>query len=55
MSFGSIYEVSEFGDVNATNGWGNIYPFDADGSYLRCDTTKETVDDTSITADKTEY
>ena len=55
MSWGSIYEVSDFGEVNATNGGGSIYPFDADGSWLRVDTTKERVDDTSITADKTYY
>ncbi len=55
MSWGSIYEVSEFGEVNASNGWGSIYPFDADGSWLRVDTTLETVDDTYITADQTYY
>jgi hypothetical protein len=55
MSWGSIYEVSEFGEVNASNGWGSIYPFDADGSWLRVDTTKERADDTYITADQTYY
>tara|TARA_R100001440_G_scaffold70846_2_gene93518 strand:- start:439 stop:606 length:168 start_codon:yes stop_codon:yes gene_type:complete len=55
MSFGSIYEVSYFGNTNESNGWGSIYPFDADGSFLSVDTTKELVDDTSITADKTVY
>lgn len=55
MSFGTIYEVSNFGNTNEANGWGSIYPFDADGSFLTADTTKELVDDTSITADKTVY
>ena len=34
MSFGTIYEVSNFGNTNETNGWGSIYPFDADGFFL---------------------
>ncbi len=55
MSFGSIYDESWFGNVNEANGWGIIYPFDADGSFLRVDTTRETVDDTTITVDKTLY
>ena len=55
MSFGTIYEVSNFGNTNEANGWGSIYPFDADGSFLTADTTKELVDDTSVTADKTVY
>ena len=55
MSFGSIYSVSWFGNVNETNGWGIIYPFDADGSFLTVDTNKERVDDTFITADATVY
>ena len=55
MSFGSIYDESWFGNVNEANGWGIIYPYDADGSFLRVDSTLETVDDTLITADKTIY
>jgi len=55
MAFGSIYESSFFGNTNEINGWGAIYPFDADGSFLRVDTTLELVDDTSITVDKTIY
>lgn len=55
MSFGSIYPVSWFGNTNEANGWGIIYPFDADGSYFRADTTDETVDTTIYTADKTLY
>jgi len=26
MNFGEIYSVSWWGDTNAANGWGNIYP-----------------------------
>lgn len=55
MAFGSIYPISYFGEVNATNGWGSTYPFDADGSFFTADTNKETTDDTTFTADATEY
>tara|TARA_B100001057_G_C22515339_1_gene819636 strand:- start:209 stop:376 length:168 start_codon:yes stop_codon:yes gene_type:complete len=55
MSYGTIYEDSFFGNTNEANGWGIIYPFDADGSFLRVDTTLETADDTSITSDATVY
>ena len=34
MGFGSIYSVSWFGDTNAANGWGIVYPSNADGSLL---------------------
>tara|TARA_B100000902_G_scaffold169546_1_gene164082 strand:+ start:241 stop:408 length:168 start_codon:yes stop_codon:yes gene_type:complete len=55
MSFGLIYEISWFGEVNATNGWGDGYPFDADGSHLTVDTIRITVDTTRYTADATQY
>jgi len=55
INWGKSYEVSWFGEVNASNGWGIVYPFDADGSFLRVDTTLETSDNTYITADKTKY
>ena len=55
MSFGSIYDISWWGDVNAPNGWGSIYPFDADGSLLTADTIFETADTTQYTADATQY
>ncbi len=50
-----IYDVSWWGDVNASNGWGSIYPFDADGSYFRADTTLVFADTTEYTADQTLY
>tara|TARA_R100000789_G_scaffold95871_1_gene96781 strand:+ start:2108 stop:2272 length:165 start_codon:yes stop_codon:yes gene_type:complete len=50
-----IYDVSWWGDVNASNGWGSIYPFDADGSYFRADTTLVFADTTIYTADQTIY
>tara|TARA_R110000782_G_scaffold96818_3_gene181468 strand:- start:990 stop:1166 length:177 start_codon:yes stop_codon:yes gene_type:complete len=52
---GQIYEISWFGSVNEVNGWGAIYPIDADGSYLRADTTLQTSDNSILTADKTIY
>ena len=57
MSFGFIYRLSWFGDVNEDNdsGWGSAYPFDADGSFLTADTTKMTADTTEYTADATQY
>jgi hypothetical protein len=53
--FGIIYSISWFGEVNATNGWGGVYPFDADGSFFTVDTTKETADTTQYRADATQY
>ena len=53
MSYGSIYDISWFGDVNAPNGWGSIYPFDADGSIFTSDTTLVLADTTEYTSDKT--
>ena len=44
-----------WGNVNEANGWGIVYPFDIDGSWLRVDTINETSDVTNITADKTIY
>lgn len=55
MGFGAIYEVSNFGNVNEANGWGSIYPFDADGSRLTVDTTLFSADSTNFTADATVY
>ena len=55
MGFGSIYPVTWWGAVNEANGWGIIYPFDADGSNLRADTIFETADTTQYTADATQY
>ena len=31
MSYGSIYPVSYWGNVNEANGWGIVYPFNSDG------------------------
>lgn len=50
-----IYSVSWFGNVNEPNGWGSIYPFDADGSWFTADNTIYTVDSLYITADQTKY
>jgi len=55
IGWGNSYEVSWFGEVNASNGWGSIYPFDADGSFLRVSTTLESSDNRYITTDQTKY
>ena len=55
MNFGSIYSISWWGDTNAPNGWGIVYPYDADGSTFTVDTTLITVDSTQFTADQTTY
>jgi|MEHZ01.5.fsa_nt_MEHZ011471514.1_9 hypothetical protein len=49
--YGSSYGVSWWGDVNAPNGWGEVYPFDAEGSIVTTDSTLYTSDQTNITAD----
>ncbi len=55
MGFGEIYSVSWFGNTNEGNGWGIIYPFNADGSHLTVDTTLFSADSTTLTADATVY
>ena len=49
--YGSSYTVSWWGDVNAPNGWGWVYPFDAEGSFVTADSTLFTADSTFFTAD----
>ena len=55
MSFGSIYSISWFGNANAANGWGSIYPFNSDGSFLLADTTLIKADTTQFKTDANEY
>ena len=55
INWGKIYEISWFGDVNAANGWGSNYPFDADGSYFRASTTLIKADTNQYTGDQTKY
>jgi len=55
MGFGSIYPLSWWGNVNEANGWGIVYPFDADGSLLTVDATLILADTTQYKADATEY
>ena len=52
--YGSSYTVSWWGDVNAPNGWGWVYPFDSNDSNLRADTTLFKADTTRIKADATQ-
>ena len=55
MGFGSIYAISWWGNVNEANGWGSVYPFDADGSLLTVDTNTITTDTIQYRASATEY
>lgn len=55
ISWGKIYESSWFGNTDEPNGWGIIYPFDADGSTFRADTTLVLADTNQYTADQTQY
>jgi len=55
MNFGEIYPVSWWGDTNAANGWGIIYPFNAEGTIFSVDTNLETSDTTQYKADATQY
>ena len=49
--YGSSYKVSWWGDVNAPNGWGSVYPFNAEGSCPTVDSTLFTADSDFFTAD----
>ncbi len=55
INWGRIYSSSWFGNVNELNGWGIVYPFDADGSNLTADTILVLADTTQLTADQTTY
>lgn len=55
MSWGSIYPVSWFGNANEANGWGIVYPANADGSLLTSDTSLYKADTITIKADATEF
>lgn len=54
MSFGSIYSVSFWGEVNAANSWGIIYPSNAGGSSFTADTNTISADSTIHKADATQ-
>jgi hypothetical protein len=55
IDWGIVYESSWFGSVNEANGWGIVYPFDADGSLLTSDTTLIKADSTQYKASQTQY
>ena len=55
MSYGSIYSVSYWGNTNEANGWGIVYPFNADGSSLTADSTSIRASSTTVTADATQF
>ena len=49
--YGSSYLSSWWGDVNAPNGWGSIYPFNAEGSTVKASSTLFSSDSTQLTSD----
>ena len=55
INWGVSYQSSWFGNADEPNGWGWWYPTDADGSFLRVDTTLLMADNTNIEADQTKY
>lgn len=55
MNYGDIYEESWWGYIGKAFGWGQVYPFNADGVSFSVDTTLITADTTNYTADKTIY
>ena len=55
INWGIRYQSSWFGNTDEDNDWGMWYPTDADGSFLRVDTTLVMADNTNITADQTKY
>ena len=38
IGWGDVYEVSWWGNTNEPNGWGIVYPFNSEGSFLTIDT-----------------
>ena len=55
MSYGSIYPVTWWGNVNEPNGWGIVYPIDAGGSTFTVDTTFYRTDTTAYKTDQTQF
>ena len=55
MGFGTIYPVTWWGNVNEANSWGIVYPYNAEDSNFKADTTLETADTIQFTADATKY
>lgn len=55
IDWGEVYDDVWAGNVNEANGWGIIYPFNFDGSFLFADTTLVSADNTSIKADATQF
>jgi|MEHZ01.4.fsa_nt_MEHZ011256762.1_12 hypothetical protein len=54
MSYGKSYTSSWWGNVNAENGWGSIYPFNADNSLVSLDSNEYTTDTTLLTTDNSD-
>ena len=55
INWGISYQSSWFGNTDEANGWGIVYPFDADGSLLSVDTTLILADSTQYTTDQNRY
>lgn len=55
IGWGETYDVSWAGNVNETNSWGLIYPFNFDGSVLNADTDLISADSAQYSADATQF
>jgi hypothetical protein len=55
IGWGKTYETVHAGNVNETNYWGYIYPFNFDGSTFDVSTTAVTADNNIYTADQTQF
>tara|TARA_S200002703_G_scaffold120772_1_gene106602 strand:+ start:40 stop:243 length:204 start_codon:yes stop_codon:yes gene_type:complete len=55
IGWGESYDSSWFGNVNETNSWGIIYPFNVDGSFILADTNLINADSTQYKADATQF
>ena len=55
IGWGESYESSHAGNVNETNYWGYLYPFNYDGSTFEVSTTAVLADNTTYKADQTQF
>jgi len=55
IGWGKTYEVSWAGNVNETNNWGLIYPFNFEGGLLLADSNLINADTTQYKADATQF
>ena len=55
IGWGKTYEACWAGNVNESNSWGIIYPFNFDGSLLNSDTNLISSDSIQYRADATQF